>query len=138
VKNDFRIEYFDIIIAGHRDMENAPVLRIDERSLNNVLHGNLMNSFYIKPRRNEHCLVRIANYTETEIEPIAESQTMNNQSTDEINLVILSECPICYSEKEETNMINPYNCEHKLCSGCYSVWSNRLRHNCPMCRANLR
>lgn len=51
-----------------------------------------------------------------------------------MNIDKMSECPICFEEKE---LIIKYQCKsHKICENCFNKWhKEQKKRKCPQCRS---
>jgi hypothetical protein len=65
-----------------------------------------------------------------------EELSNNSDNTDNNNISIIIECPICYNNFDKTNTIS-LNCQHDFCLDCTQKMLNTKHKNCPYCRDNI-
>lgn len=63
---------------------------------------------------------------------------MNKHTCPSCNKCQLMECPICYEEKPNSEMIKSDSCTHSICCNCFSKsFKSNPIVECPMCRSQF-
>ncbi len=115
VRTYFRIELYEIVLAGTPQLENGPrLLENPERKLIDLL-GEKINhtAFYIRPVSGS----------------VIGGQTLQRNF----------DCAICLESRPESQRTF-LTCSHSFCAGCINRWegnetTSSQRHNyCPLCR----